>query len=81
MDTNHGTRLPCGVFDCSAVESVILPATLKRIEYCAFQNCKHLRSIHLPEGLEYLGWNCFSQSGLESVEFPASLRTISQGTF
>lgn len=71
----------CGVFEGSAVKSVVLPSTLRRIEYHAFQGCEKLEDIILPERLEFIGKYCFYQSGLESVEFPASLRTVSQGAF
>ena len=63
----------CSVFYNSALESVVLPSTLKRIEYNAFCNCKNLRSISLPERLEFIGTDCFRGSALESIEFPASL--------
>ena len=45
----------CGVFEGSAVESVLLPSTLKKIEYSAFEDCKKLKNISLPEGLEFIG--------------------------
>ena len=70
-----------GVLEGSAVESVILPSTLRRIEYRAFHNCEKLKSISLPEGLEFIGPTCFRQSALESVKLPASLRMISQFAF
>lgn len=44
-----------GVFACSSLESVELPSTLKRIEYNAFEDCKNLKSINLPEMVEYVG--------------------------
>ena len=44
-----------GVFEESAVESVELPSTLKRIEYNTFNGCNNLQRIHLPEKLEYIG--------------------------
>ena len=57
----------------------------------AFGYCKDLKHIRLNEGLEVLGTDdhldggrycgVFEGSALESVEFPASLRTISQGAF
>lgn len=75
-DWNH-----CGVFRGSSVESVILPSTLKRIERYTFYDCKNLKNIRLPEGLEFIGPDCFDNSALESVELPASLRIISQGAF
>ena len=49
----------CGVFARSALEQVELPSTLKRIEYSVFDDCKSLRSIHLPERLEHIGKRCF----------------------
>ena len=48
-----------GVFQESTLESVELPSTLKRIEYNAFQSCKRLKSIVLPDKLEYVGECCF----------------------
>ena len=44
-----------GVFAESALQSIELPSTLKRIEYNAFESCKNLKSIKLPEMLEYIG--------------------------
>ena len=44
-----------GVFYNSAVENVVLPSTLKRIEYSAFKGCTNLKSVELPSGLERLG--------------------------
>ena len=44
-----------GVFDGSGLKRVKLPSTLRRIEYSAFRDCKDLKSIHLPERLEYIG--------------------------
>lgn len=35
----------------------------------------------LPEELEKIGTGVFFDSGLESVEFPASLRVVSQAAF
>lgn len=71
-----GKRYP-GVFEKSGLHSVRLPSTLKRIEYRTFIKCKKLKSVRFPEGLEFIGRGCFSETGVESVEFPASLRVIS----
>ena len=53
LGTDDKTR--CGVFGLSALESVELPATLKRIEYEAFTECNNLKTVELPDRLEYLG--------------------------
>ena len=69
------------MFSESTLECVELPSTLKRIEYDTFEGCKDLKSIWLPERLEYIGKQYFMDSALESVELPDSLRTVAQGAF
>ena len=70
-----------GVFQECALRSVRLPSTLTRIEYRTFMDCKELKAVDLPEGLNYIGTSCFYRTGLESVEFPTSLRTLCQAAF
>ena len=70
-----------GVFEDSGLNRVQLPSTLKRIEYCAFFDCKNLKNIRLPENLEYIGRGCFARSVLESVQFPSALKTIDGSAF
>ena len=41
------------------LESVSMPASLKRIEPCAFFGCYHLSEINLPDSLEYIGSRAF----------------------
>ena len=55
--------------------------TLRRIEYSAFKDCKNLKNIEFPDALEYIGRHSFLETGLENVEFPASLRTVAQEAF
>ena len=43
--------------------------------------CKNLKAIELPDGLEYLGNECFYNSGLESIRIPPTLKTIEIWTF
>ena len=70
-----------GVFYGSALESIVLPSTLKRIEYSTFVNCKNLTSIEFPEGLEFIGKAAFAASGVQSVTFPGSLRVLGLTAF
>ena len=63
------------------MESVRLPSTLKSIECRAFKECKNLKGLEFPAGLEKIGFGAFFESGLESAALPASLRTIPQGAF
>ena len=54
-----------GIFEECPVEKVQLSSTLKRVEPRAFHNCKALRSIEVPEGVEVIGDSAFKGSGLE----------------
>lgn len=74
-------RMSFGAFQESGLRRMRLPSTLKRIAHRAFMDCKALRTVSFPTGLEHLGKSCFSGAGLESVELPASLRTVSQAAF
>lgn len=68
---------------CKDLRKVVFEvgSRLKTIGNGAFYQCSGLTAIDFPEGLERIGMFAFSQSGLESVTFPASLRTISQAAF
>ena len=57
--SQRGGSMWSGAFQESALESVRLPSTLKRIGYSAFTGCRNLKAIELPDGLEYLGEECF----------------------
>ena len=48
-----------GAFESSGLKKIKLPSTIKRIEYSAFESCKDLKNIQLPEKLEYIGKRCF----------------------
>ena len=58
-----------------------LPSTLKRIGHSTFTQCNSLKIIELPDGLEYIGVNCFSESELESIRIPPAVKTIEMLTF
>lgn len=54
---------------------------LRKIEGSTFYKCEKLKDVVLSNCLEKIGLFAFSQTGLENVEFPASLRTVDQGAF
>lgn len=48
----------------------------------AFEGCKNLKSIQLPQYLINIGYMAFEHcSGLKSIVFPNSLETINTGAF
>ena len=71
----------CGVFKLSALESVTLPSTLRKIGRGTFSYCNKLRRISLPEGLERIGPECFLDSGLEEIWLPSSVRAVGAMAF
>ena len=70
-----------GVFRDSAVHSVKLPSTLKKIGDYSFCNCKNLRAIALPEHLETIGDYSFRGTALTEVFIPMCVKTIGEGAF
>lgn len=65
----------------SVLENVNLPKGLTLIGKNAFQNCNHIKSIELNEGLENIGEKAFYGTSLESVKFPSSLKIINDCAF
>lgn len=63
------------------MKRVLLPSTLKRIEYNAFYKCTGLKAIQLPTGLGAIGKSCFQGSDLRKLALPASIREIGEGAF
>ena len=52
----------------SKLSSIILPASLMNIGKQSFYGCSSLKTISLPESVRVLQDECFSQSGLTSIE-------------
>ena len=61
---------------CDALSQVTLPPSIRTLALSCFQDCPALTSIVLPEGLEWIGQNAFTGSGLTSLALPASLREL-----
>ena len=64
------------VFASSAVESITLPSTLRRIETFTFFDCMNLRKVEIPNGVERIGSECFKNSGVEEITLPHTLREV-----
>ena len=80
-ETIDGKQYGGGVFVESAIESIRLPPTLKRLELGIFNKCKHLKRIEIPNGVEYIGQACFYQSGIEEITLPSTLKEIGEDAF
>ena len=60
---------------------MILPSALKKTGYSTFKDCKSLKHITLPDGMEVIEKNCFSKSGIEEITIPSTVTEIAEDAF
>ena len=58
-----------------------IPNSIQAIEDYAFQNCKDLKAIIIPETVNQIGGYAFSGSGLTTIDIPNSVKWIFSGAF
>lgn len=68
-------------YNCTNLKPIAFPTTLESIGHQAFWCTYKIGDVVLPEGLVSLGEYAFYQSGLTSVTFPSTLKSISYGCF
>lgn len=69
-------------YKCDNLETVVLPATVTRIEEGAFHKATALREITLPPNLEYIGKDAFAFcSNLTAMTVPARVTYIGEYAF
>ena len=69
------------VFYGTAIENIRIPSTVKRLEVKTFYHCNDLRTVEIPNGVEYIGRRCFQKSGVEEIVFPASMKEVGSMAF
>ena len=73
-----------GFYGCQnlAFVNFATDSKVKEIGFMAFANCQKLKSIKIPDSVEYIGMGAFQGcSRLESVVLPNSLKTIRDDIF
>ena len=82
MELNEGLKeLGEGAFFKSAIETITLPSTLKRVEMFTFAGCKNLKSVEILKGVEHIGEGCFKGSLVEEITLPCTLKGIGTDAF
>ena len=82
MRLNEGLeKLEYSTFRESAIESITLPSTLRKIDAETFYYCENLKRVEIPNGVEYIGRECFRISGIEEITFPSTLKEIEGPVF
>ena len=82
-------ELPAGVteigqcaFQYTGIEEVTVPAGVTRLEPHTFSYCKNLKKATLPDGITFIGNDCFREDReLLDVNIPANVETIEQYAF
>ena len=68
--------------NCNMIEKVLLPSSLKMINYQSFKGCESLNGLRFPEGLTTVDRFAFEGcSALEEASLPDSVTTIGIGAF
>ena len=72
-----GERAFCG----SSLKAFGCPGTLREVRRSAFEQCASICAIKLNEGLRVLGPDCFSYTGILTLEVPRSVVRIEAKAF
>lgn len=67
--------------ECTALETISLPVTIKVIAERAFQTTPKLEHITLPQHLQSIGFWSFADSGLRSLYLPADVKELAIHAF
>ena len=71
-----------GVFqNCTKLETVRLPESLRKIGGYAFCLCKALMHVDIPSGVNEIGEDAFAYSSLETVTIPEGVVDLPDGIF
>ena len=83
VDGAKVTIIERSLFRKAEFESVTIPSSIYEIQDYAFAECKNLKEIVIPEGVENIGEYAFSASGVRSVTIPSfkKLSTLPQYMF
>lgn len=66
---------------CAKLASVVVPNSVTKIEYGAFEDLRSLQSVVLGEKVKIIRDFAFAKTGLIDIILPASLRYIGYGAF
>ena len=66
---------------CKAIKHMMLPEGIVSLGERCFNQLLELESVHFPTTLEYIGRDCFRQTGLTMLTIPASVKVIDKNAF
>ncbi len=81
LDLTDTALLTFACVDCPNLESVKLPKNLWLLDPYCLKNTPKLKSITLPDSLDYIGLNNFVGSSIESIKIPKKVYYIGESAF
>ena len=76
------TRVPDGTFACTQIEEIVLPSTVRTIDFQAFAACPRLKKVVLNEGLTTVSDCAFAaDTALTEIVIPRTVTEIKDMAF
>lgn len=66
---------------CKAIKHMMLPEGIVSLGEKCFNQLLELESVHFPTTLEYIGRDCFCQTGLTMLTIPKGVKVIDRNAF
>lgn len=73
--------LACVFNGCNSIKHMVLPEGIVSLGERCFNQLLELESVHFPSTLEYIGRDCFRQTGLTMLTIPKSVKVIDYNAF
>ena len=71
----------CAFLNDGNIKKITFPKTLECLGQSSFAGCYSLEAVDLPESLKEINENCFSASGIKTIEIPSEIKYIKPYTF
>jgi hypothetical protein len=74
------TRIGASAFSGAGVTELVVPISVAKIGYHAFNECRHLARLEIPATAE-LEWGVFAKTAIATLELPPTMKVIGQNMF
>lgn len=81
LKLDRKVEMGAGAFSNTPITEIEMATPCDSILGETFSNCPNLTKITIGEGLEYIGYNAFSNSPIKEANLPSTLRDISSYAF
>ena len=75
------SMIPKRFLQGSNITEYSVPSHINIVGSCAFDECKELETVHLPEGLTFIDTAAFCESTLRNINIPSTVEYIGDDAF